>query len=219
MSRTAGSIVRGNFKAAPDIRRTGRQQVAGIYCQSGKRSRSPAVASQRRSKGYQRLRAQAEPGTVADALGCSLISRQPSRRYLQVRWRWNRQFVDADLSPDPPPGIPATEHGIIMASFRIRCRLAAAAFFLVIPIASFAQSDQGTPEQREACTPDAMRLCGAYLLDPRSVEACLRASGPRLSPACYDVFFPAQAAAPLPPQPLRGSRKRMPPPPPQDDED
>jgi hypothetical protein len=104
-----------------------------------------------------------------------------------------------------------------MASSRIGCRLAAATFFLTIPIASFAQENQGTPEQREACTPDAMRLCGAYLLDPRSVEACLRASGPRLTPACYDVFFPPQAAPP-PPSP-RGSRKRPPPPPPQDDED
>jgi hypothetical protein len=106
-----------------------------------------------------------------------------------------------------------------MASFRICCRLAAATFFLTIPIASFAQENQGTPEQREACTPDAMRLCGAYLLDPRSVEACLRASGPRLTPACYDVFFPPQAAAPPPPPLPRGSRKRPPPPPPQDDED
>lgn len=111
-----------------------------------------------------------------------------------------------------------------MASSRIRRRLAAAAFFLVIPAASFAQEDRGTPEQREACTPDAMRLCGAYLLDPRSVEACLRAAGPRLSPACYDVFFPPEAAPP-PPPPMRGaaapkgSRKRLPPPPPQDDED
>ncbi|SDP35896.1 hypothetical protein [Afipia sp. GAS231] len=108
-----------------------------------------------------------------------------------------------------------------MASSRICCGLAAATFFLVIPISSFAQSNQGTPEQREACTPDAMRLCGAYLLDPTSVEACLRASGPRLSPPCYDVFFPPQEAAPPPPPPPppRGSRKRLPPPPPQDDED
>jgi hypothetical protein len=104
-----------------------------------------------------------------------------------------------------------------MPSFRTRCRLAAATFFLVIPTASFGQEDRGTPEQREACTPDAMRLCGAYLLDPRNVEACLRASGPRLSPPCYDVFFPPQQAA-APPLP-RGSRKRVPPPPPQDDED
>ena len=109
-----------------------------------------------------------------------------------------------------------------MASFRIQRRLAAAALFLVIPTASFAQENRGTPEQREACTPDAMRLCGAYLLDPRSVEACLRAAGPRLSPPCYDVFFPPQMAASPPLTPLRGSpspkgsRKR---PPPQDDED
>jgi hypothetical protein len=110
-----------------------------------------------------------------------------------------------------------------MASFRIHRRLAAAALFLVIPMAAFAQEDRGTPEQREACTPDAMRLCGAYLLDPRSVEACLRAAGPQLSPACYDVFFPPQAAAPPPPlrgsPPPKGSRKRPPPLPPQDDED
>lgn len=104
-----------------------------------------------------------------------------------------------------------------MASSRICCRLAAAAFFLVIPTACFAQEDQGTPEQREACTPDAMRLCGAYLFDPRSVEACLRASGPRLSQPCYDVFFPSQQAA-APPLP-KASRRRPPPPPPQDDED
>jgi hypothetical protein len=113
---------------------------------------------------------------------------------------------------------------MIMASSRIGCRLAAAAFFFAIPIASFAQQDQGTPEQREACTPDAMRLCGAYLLDPRSVEACLRAAGPRLSQPCYDVFFPPQAAASAPPPlrgspPPKGSRKRPPPPLPQDDED
>jgi hypothetical protein len=83
-----------------------------------------------------------------------------------------------------------------MASCRISRRLAAAAFLLAIPTATLAQEDRGTPEQREAFTPDAMRLCGAYLFGPRSVEACLRASGPRLRPACCDVFFPPQAAAP-----------------------
>jgi len=112
-----------------------------------------------------------------------------------------------------------------MALFRIGRGLTAAAFLFAIPAISFAQQDQGTPEQREACTPDAMRLCGAYLLDPRSVEACLRAAGPRLSQPCYDVFFPPQAAASPPPPmrgappPPKGSRKRPPPPPPQDDED
>jgi hypothetical protein len=112
-----------------------------------------------------------------------------------------------------------------MASFRTRFGLTAAAFFVAIPATGFAQEDRGTPEQREACTPDAMRLCGAYLLDPRSVEACLRAAGPRLSPACYDVFYPPQVVAPSPPMrgapPPKGSRKRNAPVPlpPQDDED
>ncbi len=112
-----------------------------------------------------------------------------------------------------------------MPASGIGCRLAVAAVLLAIPSVSFPQQDQGTPEQREACTPDAMRLCGAYLLDPRSVEACLRAAGPRLSQPCYDVFFPPQAASPPPPPmrgappPPKGSRKRPPPPPPQEDED
>jgi hypothetical protein len=39
MSRQAGSIVSGDFKAAPDIRMAGRQQVAGMYCARGERSR------------------------------------------------------------------------------------------------------------------------------------------------------------------------------------
>jgi len=39
MSRTAGSIVRGNLKPRRISVLTGQQQVAGIYCQSGKRSR------------------------------------------------------------------------------------------------------------------------------------------------------------------------------------
>ena len=101
-----------------------------------------------------------------------------------------------------------------MASYRIY-RGIAAALFMLLPAFAFAQ---GTPQQREACSPDAFRLCGAYMPDPNGVEACLRASGPRLSPACYDVFFPPQETPPPPPA---GKRKRgkQPPPPVQEDED
>jgi hypothetical protein len=101
-----------------------------------------------------------------------------------------------------------------MASYRICCGIAGAAFFLVLPTFAFAQ---GTPQQREACTPDAFRLCGAYMPDPDGVEACLRASGPRLSPACYDVFFPPQDVPP--PQPVGPRKRHKQPPPPQEDED
>lgn len=55
---------------------------------------------------------------------------------------------------------------------------------------TFAQ--QGTDAQREACTPDAFRLCTSAMPDSGRVESCLRAAGPRLSPACYAVFNPPQ---------------------------
>jgi hypothetical protein len=101
-----------------------------------------------------------------------------------------------------------------MAFDRICCGIAGFAFLLVLPAFAVAQ---GTPQQREACTPDAFRLCGTYMPDPDGVEACLRASGPRLSPPCYEVFFPPQDdPAPLPVAPRK---RRKPPPPPQEDED
>ena len=49
---------------------------------------------------------------------------------------------------------------------------------------------QGTDAQRQACTPDAFRLCGAYIPDADRITACLRASGSQLSRPCYEVFFP-----------------------------
>ncbi len=101
-----------------------------------------------------------------------------------------------------------------MPSYRICRRIAAAALLLVLPAFAFAQ---GTPQQRDACTPDAFRLCGAYMPDPNGVEACLRASGPRLSPACYEVFFPPQDDPT--PQPAAPRKRRKPQPPPQEDED
>jgi hypothetical protein len=50
-------------------------------------------------------------------------------------------------------------------------------------------SAQGTELERQSCTPDVFRVCGAYIPDAKRIAACLRANGPRLSPACYAVFF------------------------------
>ena len=72
--------------------------------------------------------------------------------------------------------------------------IAALVFFLAAETSATAQ---GTEQQRQACTPDVFRLCGAYIPDADRITACLRASGPRLSQPCYDVFFPAP---PQPPQ-------------------
>jgi len=54
----------------------------------------------------------------------------------------------------------------------------------------------GTEAQREACTPDAFRLCSTAMPDEQRVESCLRDAGPRLSRACHDVFYPPESAAP-----------------------
>ncbi|MDF3814013.1 MULTISPECIES: hypothetical protein [Rhodopseudomonas] len=51
---------------------------------------------------------------------------------------------------------------------------------------------QGTEAERQACTPDAMRLCGDAIPDAGRVESCLRQAGPKLSPACYAVFNPPE---------------------------
>jgi hypothetical protein len=66
--------------------------------------------------------------------------------------------------------------------------IAAFVFFLAAETSATAQ---GTEQQRQACTPDVIRLSGAYIPDADRITACLRASGPQLSRPCYDVFFPA----------------------------
>ncbi|MDR7039528.1 hypothetical protein J2X36_004304 [Methylobacterium sp. BE186] len=61
-------------------------------------------------------------------------------------------------------------------------------FFAYLGLSALAASTsafgQGTPEQRQACTPDAMSLCGDYIPDAGRVKACLLSQGQRLSPAC-----------------------------------
>jgi hypothetical protein len=54
--------------------------------------------------------------------------------------------------------------------------------------AASAQGNEGTPEQRAACAPDAFRLCSTYIPDPSGVEACLRQRKSELSEACRAVF-------------------------------
>ncbi|MEH2476049.1 hypothetical protein V1281_002779 [Nitrobacteraceae bacterium AZCC 2161] len=81
-----------------------------------------------------------------------------------------------------------------MASTKIMGWMAAAAL-VTVQTSAFAQ---GTEQQREACTPDAFRLCTFAMPDPGRVENCLRTAGPRLSAACYAVFYPPTAANPPP---------------------
>ncbi|HEY0145423.1 MAG: hypothetical protein WDN29_08810 [Methylovirgula sp.] len=61
--------------------------------------------------------------------------------------------------------------------------------------------------QREACTPDAFRLCGAYIPDSDRVATCMQANVPNLSPACRAVFQTAQPASDVVQAPRRHVRK------------
>lgn len=71
----------------------------------------------------------------------------------------------------------------------IRYRLALVATMAsLVGATAFAQENRGTPEQRAACTPDAFRLCSAYIPDPTGVEVCLRLKKSDLSEACRAVF-------------------------------
>jgi hypothetical protein len=45
-----------------------------------------------------------------------------------------------------------------------------------------------TPDQEQACTPDAFRLCSAAIPDVGRVTACMVAKKSQLSPACRAHF-------------------------------
>ena len=80
--------------------------------------------------------------------------------------------------------------------------VAAALTVLVLPATSHAY----TPEQQQACSPDAMRLCGEFVPNVDAITACMVQKKAQLSPQCR-VFFragpePGQAAADPPGRPM-----------------
>jgi hypothetical protein len=51
-----------------------------------------------------------------------------------------------------------------------------------------------SPEQEQACTPDAMRLCGAYIPDVDQITVCMIQKKSQLSPECRAYFRPEPTA-------------------------
>jgi hypothetical protein len=47
---------------------------------------------------------------------------------------------------------------------------------------------QGTRAQRMACTPDALRLCSAFIPNADAITACLREKNAELGDACRTAF-------------------------------
>jgi hypothetical protein len=76
----------------------------------------------------------------------------------------------------------------VITAQRSRGPAAALGFFLVLLAAGSAHAQQGTPEQRRACTPDVYRLCAGEIPNARAITACLRRQKGSLSPACAAVF-------------------------------
>ncbi|WIW47517.1 hypothetical protein ML401_05195 [Bradyrhizobium sp. 62B] len=76
-----------------------------------------------------------------------------------------------------------------MPALRFKTSLAAATLgmalaVLVQPGAGFAY----TQEEQQACTPDAMRLCGDFVPNVDAITACMIKKKAQLSPQCA-VFF------------------------------
>ena len=72
-----------------------------------------------------------------------------------------------------------------------------------------------TPEQEQACTGDAFRLCNAEIPDVDRVTACMIRNKAQLSPACRTQFGPdpSQTIADAPagrPMNIRAAKPRKP---------
>ena len=61
-------------------------------------------------------------------------------------------------------------------------------FLLMLMAGGSVHAQQGTPEQRRACTPDVYRLCAGEIPNVRAITACLRRQKGSLSSACAAVF-------------------------------
>ena len=67
-------------------------------------------------------------------------------------------------------------------------RAAALGLLLALIAGGTAIAQQGTPEQRKACTPDVYRLCAGEIPNVRAITACLRRQKSNLSVGCAAVF-------------------------------
>jgi hypothetical protein len=81
----------------------------------------------------------------------------------------------------------------------VQSRICRAGFLLALSLSFLASAAHAyTPEQQQACTPDAFRLCGDAIPDVDRVTACMIRKKHELSPGCR-VYFrsPEPVAAPV----------------------
>jgi hypothetical protein len=69
------------------------------------------------------------------------------------------------------------------------CALAIAVAAAAMPTASYAE-DRGSAEQREACTPDVLRLCMSSIYSVKAILACMAKNKDKLSNRCRSLLGP-----------------------------
>jgi hypothetical protein len=82
----------------------------------------------------------------------------------------------------------------IMAGIRVghvrAASLLAAMMIAAIMMAAIVPAQAYTPEQQQACTDDAFRVCGSEIPDVDRVTACMVRNKAQLSPPCRAQFGP-----------------------------
>jgi hypothetical protein len=78
-----------------------------------------------------------------------------------------------------------------MPTIRLVCALALPAGILLGSLGT--ASAQGSDAAREACTPDALRLCSEFIPDEGRVKSCMLSRRSQLSEACRLAMRPGPA--------------------------
>jgi hypothetical protein len=68
----------------------------------------------------------------------------------------------------------------------------AIALLVAMQSVTLAQTDQGSPEQQQACTPDVFRLCSSEIPDADRIVVCLTQKEALLSDRCRAVLDAGQ---------------------------
>ena len=99
------------------------------------------------------------------------------------------------------PTIPSdSTMGGWMPSFRLGSSWLAALFAVVLAILMQSGTSHAyTPEQQQACQPDAMRLCGEFVPNADAITSCMIRKKSQLSPQCR-VFFRSGRGRARPPR-------------------
>jgi hypothetical protein len=82
-----------------------------------------------------------------------------------------------------------------VSTFRVAAGVAILGLVWVAGFAPAPAAAQGTPEQQQACTPDVMRLCNAFVPDVAKITVCMKHNWASVSPACRIALHPPRTTS------------------------